>query len=653
MATTDVAMNREAFKTLVKNTLERRLFYIPSYKIYGGVAGFYDYGPWGCQVETNVLNLWRQHFVMEEDMWEIRCPCVTPEVVLKASGHVDKFTDLMVKDLKLGSCFRADHLLKDFLTKALEDDARLVAERAAAPQAVVPDRKSKKNVAEPLTPEQKLRMQSDLAGLDEFSGPELGEKIKAYSIKAPESGNDLSDPYPFNLMFSTQIGPTGTLHGYMRPETAQGIFVNFRDLYYESGNKLPFAAAQIGSAYRNEIAPRQGPMRVREFTMAEIEHFVNPDDKSHPKFKSVENLVVYLFPRAEQMALRDHVEMRIGDAVAQGIVDNETLGYFIARTYLFLTKLGIDKKRLRFRQHLANEMAHYAQDCWDAEIECSYGWFECVGCADRSAYDLKAHTAKSGQELTAYESFAEPKDVVQLTIVPNKKVLGKEFRRDQKILSESLEAMNREEALALKAKLEEKEKATYKVCSTGQEFTLTKEMVAIEEKVVKTHGRNFTPSVIEPSFGIGRIMYCLYEHCFYLRPAVPGEQVSSVFRFPPIVAPIKCTVFPLMQREVLNVKSKAMSNGLTRAGVSNKLDITGRSIGKRYARTDEVGIPFAITVDFDEGVTVRERDSKQQVRIPDAEVVDVVRDLSNGTVVWEDVAAKYKLVTVAEIEAEL
>ena len=212
--------------------------------------------------------------------------------------------------------------------------------------------------------------------------------------------------------------------------------------------------------------------------------------------------------------------------------------------------------------------------------------------------------------------------------------------------------MTREEALALKAELEENEKVTYKVCTTGQEFQLTKNMVAISEKLEKEYGRSFTPSVIEPSFGIGRIMYCLYEHCYYTRPAVPGEPVTSVFRFPPIVAPIKCTVFPLMQREVLNDKAKLMSNGLIRAGVSNKLDITGRSIGKRYARTDEVGIPFAVTVDFDDGVTVRERDSKQQVRVPDDEVVNVVRDLANGSVEWEDVTAKYKLVTVAETGAE-
>jgi glycyl-tRNA synthetase len=336
----------------------------------------------------------------------------------------------------------------------------------------------------------------------------------------------------------------------------------------------------------------------------------------------------------------------------QGIVDNETLGYFIARTYLFLTGIGINKERLRFRQHLQNEMAHYAQDCWDAEIECSYGWFECVGLADRSAFDLKAHTSKSGVELVAHEVFDNPKDVEQLTILPNKKILGKVFRKDQKILSESLQSMNEAEALALKAELEEKEKTIYRVCTTGQEFELTKEMVTISQQVVKTHGRNFTPSVIEPSFGVGRIMYCLYEHCFYTRPYTPGEQVSSVFRFPPLIAPIKCTVFPLIQREILNLKAKQISNSLTRVGVSNKMDVTGRSIGKRYARTDEVGIPFAITVDFDEGVTVRERDSKQQIRVPDGEVVDVVRDLANGSLPWAKVTSSYQVVLVPDTEAE-
>lgn len=216
-----------------------------------------------------------------------------------------------------------------------------------------------------------------------------------------------------------------------------------------------------------------------------------------------------------------------------------------------------------------------------------------------------------------------------------------------------LQAMTEKEAMDLQAELDTTGKATYKVCSTGQEYNLTKDMVSISKEMVKISGRSFTPSVIEPSFGIGRIMYCLYEHCFYTRPIVPGEVVSSVFRFPPIIAPIKCTVFPLLQREILNASAKKISTALTRAGVSNKIDLTGRSIGKRYARTDEVGIPFAITVDYDEeGVTVRDRDSKQQIRVPLKDVVAVVQDLANGTTSWEDAATFFKVVTVAEAAEE-
>lgn len=216
-----------------------------------------------------------------------------------------------------------------------------------------------------------------------------------------------------------------------------------------------------------------------------------------------------------------------------------------------------------------------------------------------------------------------------------------------------LQAMTENEAMDLQAELDTKGKATYKICTTGQEYNLTKDMVSISKELVKISGRSFTPSVIEPSFGIGRIMYCLYEHCFYTRPIVPGEAVSSVFRFPPVIAPIKCTVFPLLQREVLNASAKKISTALTRAGVSNKIDLTGRSIGKRYARTDEVGIPFAITVDYnEEGVTVRDRDSKQQIRVAHKYLVGVVQELANGTISWQDAVATFKLVTVAEAAEE-
>ncbi|CAI9093090.1 OLC1v1028505C1 [Oldenlandia corymbosa var. corymbosa] len=582
--------SRDAFRQAVVNTLERRLFYIPSFKIYRGVAGLYDYGPPGCAVKSNVLGFWRQHFVLEENMLEVDCPCVTPEVVLKASGHVDKFTDLMVKDIKTGTCYRADHLIKDYCKDKLEKDLTMPADKAS-------------------------ELKHILAVLDDLSPEQLGAKIKEYGITAPDTKNQLSDPYPFNLMFQTSIGPSGLSPGYMRPETAQGIFVNFKDLYYYNGNKLPFAAAQIGQAFRNEISPRQGLLRVREFTLAEIEHFVDPLDKSHPKFSEVASLEFLMFPREDQTSGQSAKRLQIGEAVKKGIVNNETLGYFIGRVYLFLTRLGIDKERLRFRQHLANEMAHYAADCWDAEIECSHGWIECVGIADRSAYDLRAHSDKSGVALVAQEKFSEPREVEKLIIAPVKKELGLAFKGNQKMVIESLEAMDEKEALEMKANLETKGEVEFYVCTLGKNVTIKRNMVSISKEIKKEHQRVFTPSVIEPSFGIGRIIYCLFEHAFYMRPSKAGDEQLNVFRFPPLVAPIKCTVFPLVQNEQYEEVAKLISKSLTVCGISHRIDITGTSIGKRYARTDELGVPFAITVDSASSVTIRERDSKDQIRV--------------------------------------
>ncbi|KAH7867162.1 hypothetical protein Vadar_029704 [Vaccinium darrowii] len=610
------AHNREAFRQAVVNTLERRLFYIPSFKIYRGVAGLYDFGPPGCAVKSNVLAFWRQHFVLEENMLEVDCPCVTPEVVLKASGHVDKFTDLMVKDEKTGTCYRADHLLKDFCKEKLERDPNITAEKAAEFRHV-------------------------MAVLDDLSAEELGAKIKEYGITAPDTKNPLSPPYPFNLMFQTSIGPSGLSPGYMRPETAQGIFVNFKDLYYYNGNKLPFAAAQIGQAFRNEISPRQGLLRVREFTLAEIEHFVDPEDKSHPKFSEVSNLEFLMFPREDQVSGQSARRIRLGEAVAEGVVNNETLGYFIGRVYLFLTHLGIDRERLRFRQHLANEMAHYAADCWDAEIECSYGWIECVGIADRSAYDLRAHTDKSGVALVAAEKFSEPIEVEKLVIAPVKKELGLAFKGNQKMVVEALEAMGEKEAMEMKATLESKGEVQFQVCTLGKDVTIKQNMVSIIKEKKKEHQRVFTPSVIEPSFGIGRIIYCLYEHSFYTRPSRGGDEQLNVFGFPPLVAPIKCTVFPLVQNQQYEEVAKRIAKSLTAAGITYKIDITGTSIGKRYARTDELGVPLAITVDSTTSVTLRDRDSKQQIRINIEEVASVVKEVTDGLSTWADMQWKY------------
>eukprot|EP00775_Hariotina_reticulata_P009703 gene9703-9862_t len=609
--------NKEAFRAAMSNTLERRLFYIPSFKIYGSVAGFYDYGPPGCAIKQNITQSWRQHFVLEENMLEVECPAVTPEVVLKASGHVERFTDFMVTDTKTGDCYRADHLLEAAIEAALQDS---------------------KN---PLSPEARKDAEQLLASVGELGMEALGAALTKFNVVAPDTKNPIGAPFPFNLMFKTSIGPRGDLVGYLRPETAQGIFVNFRDLLYYNGGKLPFAAAQIGNSYRNEISPRAGLLRVREFTQAEIEHFVNPEDKRHPKFASLAELQPLLYSRAMQMSDTKRAQpMALGDAVSQGIIANETLAYFIGRTWLFFCRVGVDPKRMRFRQHLQHEMAHYAEDCWDAEVETSYGWVECAGLADRSAYDLRAHTGASKTELTAYERFSEPREVEVLSVVANKKEIGQAYKKDAKAIVEALEALAEDDADCLKKTLESGKSGS--VAAGGQKFDIQATMVEIKREKKKLAGRSFIPSVIEPSFGIGRIIYCVFEHSYYTRE---GDETRGVFGFKPLVAPVKATVFPLVQKEVLNGPASSISAALTAAGLSNIVDTTGNTIGKRYARTDEIGVPYAITVDFEtidgNGVTLRERDSMMQVRVPLDDIAPLIRKLVDAAVTWQDVVAKY------------
>jgi glycyl-tRNA synthetase len=280
-------------------------------------------------------------------------------------------------------------------------------------------------------------------------------------------------------------------------------------------------------------------------------------------------------------------------------------------------------------------MAHYAEDCWDAEIESTYGWVECVGLADRSAYDLKAHSVASKVELTAHERFAEPVMEEVLVVEPNKKDMGKAFKKDAKAVTDALQAMCKEDALALGAKLEAEGKAT--VATEAGEKEILPGMVRIAMETKKISGRQFTPSVIEPSFGIGRIMYCMFEHNFYVRA---DDEQKTVFKFSPIIAPIKCTIFPLVNDAGMNALAERVSRELAADGISAKLDTTAISVGKRYARTDELGVPFAVTVDHrsldDDTVTLRERDSCEQVRLKSDQVLALVKKLCAMTTTWEE-----------------
>ncbi|KAL7291165.1 hypothetical protein TKK_0015081 [Trichogramma kaykai] len=599
----------------MEDLLKRRFFYDQSFAIYGGITGQYDFGPMGCAFKANLLSTWRKFFVLEEQMLEVDCSVLTPEPVLKASGHVERFADLMVKDVKNGECFRLDHLIKAHLEKLCFD----------------------KKTTEDI----KKECEDIMIKLDGMNKEEMGHVIKKYNMKSPITGNDLTEPIEFNLMFGTQIGPTGLVKGFLRPETAQGIFVNFKRLLEFNQERLPFAAAQIGNSFRNEISPRSGLIRVREFTMAEIEHFCDPSDKSHSKFESVADTTLLLYSACNQMDGKSAERKTIGEAVKSGLVANETLGYFMARIQIFLVTVGIDPQRLRFRQHMGNEMAHYACDCWDAECLTSYGWVECVGCADRSAYDLTQHAKATGVKLVAEKKLVQPKTIDVVEVVPNRGLIGKAFRKDAKRVLDAMAAVPEN-------KLNEFEKI---ISENGeynieeQDFTakVTKDMVTVKRYQKTLHVEEFVPSVIEPSFGIGRIMYAAFEHNFKGRE---GDEQRKYFSLPPVVAPLKCSVLPLSSNAEFAPFVKKLSQELTKVDVSHKVDDSSGSIGRRYARTDEIAIPFGITIDFDSlkephSATLRERDNMSQVRIKLDELPAIVRDLSLGKMQWSEVEAKY------------
>lgn len=604
----------------MNDLVKRRFFFDNSFAIYGGVTGQYDYGPMGCDLVDNLLAEWHKHFVIQERMLKVNCSILTPEPVLKASGHVDKFADYMVKDVKSGECFRLDHLIKQHFEKEMANKK--------TPQ------------------EEKDALSLTLARLDGMNMEEMNALMRKHDMKSPLTGNDLTDAMEFNLMFPISIGPSGALKGFLRPETAQGIFVNFKRLLEYNQGKLPFACAQVGNAYRNEISPRSGLLRVREFTMAEIEHFCDPQDKSHPKFAQVADTEMMLYSGCAQMDGESAKRMTIGEAVHGGLVANETLGYYMARIQQYLLRIGITPKKLRFRQHLSNEMAHYACDCWDAECLTSYGWIECVGCADRSAYDLQQHTKGSGVRMCVERPLKEAKMVDTVVAVPDKGVLGKALKKDAKVVMEALEALTKEEAERMDKALSESGEFEL------NGFRLTRVMVpSFKKELKKVHVEEVIPSVIEPSFGIGRVFYSLLEHSFRVRE---DDDKRTFFSLPSVVAPIKVSVLPLSSKQEFVPFTTQLADGLTELNMSVRIDDSTGSIGRRYARTDEIAIPFGITVDFDtvnktpHTVTLRERDSMQQVRMPIEEVPLTIKKLADGKILWKDVTEKWPIFTSQE-----
>lgn len=551
----------------------RRGFLWPSYEIYGGTSGFYDYGPLGTQLKNKLEGLWRELYCVGEGFLEISTPTVSPEEVFEASGHVKGFVDPMVECQKCKEVFKADQLIESATGKMM-------------------------------------------SGLP-FS--ELDATIGERKVKCPDCGGKLSKVWSYNLMFKTNIGPGSRKVGYLRPETAQGIFTLFNRLYSHQRKKLPFGVTQIGRAYRNEISPRQGVIRLREFSQAEAEVFVHPNEKTHPRFDKHADVELRLVPQGE-----DETKMRAKEAVDRGIVANELLCYHLVLVKKFLEDVGLPEEEMRFRQHIRTEMAHYAADCWDAEVKTDrFGWIEVVGIADRTDYDLRSHEEHSNVEHVAFVPYDEPRIVKKKTLTPRIAALGKEFKAKAKEIVELLGNVDEEEVESFEAGGYIDAEVSGEKIRLGKEYVETK---TIEERM---HGEKVAPHVIEPSYGIDRIVYCLLEKAYNER------DERKVMSFKANIAPVDVAVFPLVSKKDLNQVATEISESLRDQGLLLVYDDSD-TIGRRYSRVDEIGVPYSITIDFDtltdDTVTIRERDSMKQMRVKIMDLGEMLKGLRAGIV---------------------
>ncbi|MHA1397754.1 MAG: glycine--tRNA ligase [Candidatus Heimdallarchaeaceae archaeon] len=502
-------MSEEKLMDKIIDVSLRRGFVNPTAEIYGGVGGFFEYGPLGTLMKQKIIDLWRQIFVLDEDrVFEISGSVLLPETVFKASGHLDSFEDPLVQCEKCKSMFRADEIIKQTIGESAEG----------------------------------------------LAIEELDKIIGDNNITCSTCGGKLSKARQFNLMFKTQVGSTGGVNAYLRPETAQNIFINFKRLAGFMRNKLPFGVAQVGHSFRNEISPRNFLLRVREFEQMEIEMFYDPEkENEHPRFEEVADVELNLVTKEmQEKGWEKPVKISAEQAVKENLIPNQYMAYYLAMESEMLKALGIPEDEFWFRHMRTHEAPHYSAGNFDLEVELSIGIMEIVGNALRTDYDLKKH-AKAAK--TSYE-------------------------------------------------------------------------------IVVEQGRKILPHVVEPSLGVGRILYSILEKCYR-----DDGRGWSWFQFPSVVAPLEVAVFPLMKKDGLAEIAYDIHEDLKDAGYLSFYDESGK-IGKRYARADEIGIPYCITIDYEtkkeDSVTIRDRDTMKQIRIPLEDLEVVLGELMEGDASFDE-----------------
>ena len=476
----------------------RRGFIWPAVDLYGGLAGFYDYGHNGILLRRHWEDLWIESFLGLSDNYHlIDTTTILPEAALKASGHVDHFTDILVTCTRCGESYRGDQLLE---ASTHEEQEGLTTQ-------------------------------------------EVDAQIQELKIRCPNCKGVLGPSREFNMMFPVAIGPTGKDRAYLRPETAQGVFLNFKREFEALRRKLPMGLAIVGRAYRNEISPRQGAYRMREFLQAELQIFFDPATFADAlPFDAIASVPVRVAWAAEKNGPGAH-EIPAKDLVNRGL-PSWYVWHLVQVQRFYLDALRIPRDAFRLAELDEKERAFYNQIHFDIQVrqESLGGFKEVGGVHYRTDHDLKGHEAGSHTKQS-------------VTVGATKRV----------------------------------------------------------------------PHVLELSFGVDRNVWALLDLSY-----AKGDRV--VLRLPARIAPVPVAVFPLVNKDGIPERAEALWAAV-RKRIAAFYDDSG-SIGRRYARIDEIGTPFSVTIDHEtlegKGVTVRERDSQKQFRVSEGELADTIERLLSG-----------------------
>lgn len=626
-------------KSTIEAILKQRFFVTPTG--YPSQNGFLDYGPPLAQIKLQILAEFRRIFA-DENTYEMEPSAVLPYEVLKNSGHIDKFCDIILTDGE--SIVRADHFIEELIGEIVEIPVGLnenfasILEKINSIKKNIIDSKiaSKNQTANISSNNLSKNIVKDLKNLtlskatQQFTETEVRIILNEFeTISKPVSDLNMNEidcvvalhnlhsasglPFnpckEFNLIFKLNDKQ------FLRPEIAQSQFTNFTKLLDLNNERLPFSSLAIGRSYRNEISARGGMLRTKEFEQAEIEYF--SEDGRHSGFKEIRDVNLLLIPNTGVEAKR----MSVGEAFDNGIISSEAVCYFLAKAQEFLLSIGFKLESLRYRQHNLNEMAHYANDCWDVEIKTMSGWIECAGIADRSTYDLTCHSKNIDPKC---KKLIEPKTVYD--IILNRKELGRSLKAKFKDLEAYTLSLSQE--YIQKNMIDNKIKIIFE--NTEYIFDLASRICDCEF---------FIPRVIEPSFGISRILYSLVELGFNIR------DERNVLSLKPKVCYLHCMITWLKYMDEFAPMIKEMKNQMKTKNIRFRTNDRNCSIGRKYSSCDEIGIPFFITFDFmsakDESVTIRERDSTTQIRVKFSDVASILDDVITERITWSSLLEKY------------